>query len=214
MNPISMHRPLRNAASGLALMAAAVAAQAGALPLGWDESINGDLSNDGLAPTFVSMLPGSNIIAGTTGRSVAGGPVDRDYFRIQVPSGYVLSSLTVLAGTAVLGDGSFIGLMAGPTFSVPPTTSDATGLLGWTLFSANDIGEDLLPAMSTPFFGSSGFSTPLPAGNYSFWVQETSVGTSVYRLDLHITAVPEPATALSLLAGLGLLAVARRRRQA
>jgi hypothetical protein len=212
MSSTFLNRPLRTAASGLALLAAAVAAQAGTVPNGWDEAVNGDLSNNGLVPSFVSVAVGNNVVAGTTGRAVAGGAVDRDYFSITIPAGFVLSSVTVLAGTATLGDGSFIGLMAGASFTVPPTTSDATGLLGWTLFSANDIGNDLLVPMSNPFFGSSGFNTPLGPGSYSFWVQETSVGSSVYRLALEVTAVPEPATALSLLAGLGLLAVARRRR--
>jgi hypothetical protein len=207
----SLPYPLRRAAIPLALLCFSAAASAGSAT-GWNEAVNGDFSGDGLAPTFVSLGLGSNLIRGTTGRAVTAGPVDRDYFSITVPAGHVLTSMEVLPGTVALFDGSFIGLMSGSAFTVPPTTSDATGLLGWTLFSENDVGEDLLPKMATPFFGSSGFTTPLPAGSYAFWVQETGVGTASYGFSLTVTAVPEPATALSLLGGLALLSAALKRR--
>lgn len=177
----------------------------------WNEGVNGDLSGNGLAPTVVSLASGSTAVRGTTGRAIAGGPVDLDYFTVTVPAGHELSALNVLAGTSTLGDGSFIGLMSGSTFTVPPTTATAAGLLGWTLFSETNIGDDLLGFMSTPSFGSTGFSPPLPAGSYSFWVQETAVGVSTYALSLEVTAVPEPSTALAMLAGLAVLAAARKR---
>lgn len=178
----------------------------------WNEAVNGDLSGVGLAPTALSLATGGNAVRGTTGRAFAGGPVDLDYFTVVVPAGHELSELNVLADTLALGDGSFIALMTGSTFTVPPTTATAAGLLGWTLFSDTNIGDDLLGFMSTPSFGSSGFSPPLPAGSYSFWVQETAVGVSTYALSLVVTAVPEPATALAMLGGLAMLAAALKRR--
>ena len=199
---------LQRAAVPFTLLSLAASAQAA----NWNEAVNGDLSNNGLAPSVLLLSLGNNNVLGTTGRAVTGGPVDLDYFTIAVPAGTVLSALNVLPGTAVLGDGSFIGLMAGNTFTVPPTTPSAAGLLGWTLFNANNVGDDLLGFMSTPSFGSSGFTAPLTSGNYTFWVQETAVGVSTYGFALVLTAVPEPATALSLLGGLALLAAVRRRR--
>jgi PEP-CTERM motif len=206
--PFSFRRPLCRAAWSFALLGLAGTVQAA----DWNEAVNGDLSGDGLVPTVLSVAAGSNAVRGTTGREFAGGPVDRDYFTLTVPAGHELSELNVLAGTLTLGDGSFIGLMSGSTFTVPPTTQTANGLLGWTLFNENNIGDDLLGFMSTPNFGSSGFSPPLPAGSYSFWVQETAVGVSTYALSLTVTAVPEPATALFMLGGLAALAAARKRR--
>lgn len=178
----------------------------------WNEAVNGDLSGVGAAPTVLTLAAGGNAVRGTTGRAVAGGAVDLDYFTVTVPAGFELSELTVLPGTAVLGDGSFIGLVTGSTFNVPPTTQTAAGLLGWTLFSETNIGDDLLGFMSFPSFGSTGFSPPLPAGSYSFWVQETAVGVSTYALSMAVTAVPEPATGLAMLGGLALLAAALKRR--
>lgn len=205
---LSFHRPFRCAALPVALVFMAGSLHAA----DWNETVNGDLSGDGLAPTVLILAAGSNAVRGTTGRMFASGPVDKDYFTVTVPAGLELSELTVLAGTSVLGDGSFIGLMSGSTFTVPPTAQTADGLLGWTLFSENNIGDDLLGFMSTPSFGSSGFSPPLPAGSYSFWVQETSVGVSTYALSLVLTPVPEPSTALFMLGGLAALAAARKRR--
>ena len=205
--PLSFQRPHRRASWPFALLGLVGSVQAA----DWNEAVNGDLSGNGLAATALTVAAGSNSVRGTTGRAFAGGPVDTDYFTITVPAGHELSELTVLAGTSVLGDGSFIGLMSGSAFTVPPTAQTANGLLGWTLFSENNIGDDLLGFMSTPSFGSSGFSPPLPAGSYSFWVQETAVGVSTYALSLTVTAVPEPATALFMLGGLALLAAGRRR---
>src|ERR1700733_6275942 len=77
----------------------------------YNESIDGDLSNVGTTPTVLTFSAGSNEGLGTTGRSASG--VDRDYFTFTVPTGYLLSSLTVLPGTTVGGAASFIGMEAG-----------------------------------------------------------------------------------------------------
>ncbi len=196
----------------VALSALAPATAQAGVAGGWDEAVNGDLSGDGLAPNFVSLSAGSNLLRGTTGRDAGTSLVDRDYFSISVPAGFELSSMTVLEGTASIGFGSFIGLVAGNTVPVSPDAPDASGLLGWTLYDAGNVGGDLLLFMSPPSFGSTGFTPPLPAGEYSFWIQETGTGVATYNFDMNLVAVPEPATLLSMLAGLALLTAARRRR--
>lgn len=196
--------------ASVALLATSAAGLAQAA--GWDESIDGDLSNDGLTPSVVALAAGTTTVVGATGRAVAGGPVDTDYFSIVVPAGHVLESMFLQQGVSVVGGGSFLGLMAGPQFTVPPTTGTAAGLLGWTVYSDGNIGSDLLLAMSVPALGSSGFEIPLPAGAYSFWVQETGVGVATYSFALNVSAVPDVPPALSLLGGLALLAALRRPR--
>jgi hypothetical protein len=200
-------------AAALAALAPLTAGATG-LATGWDEAVQGDFSNNRLAPTAVTLAAGSNLILGTTGRAVAGGPVDWDYFTVTIPAGSTLDSLTVLEGTVPIGEVGFIALVAGAVFTVPPDTQSAEGLLGWFTYSEGSVGQDILPQMAFPNFGSTGFDVPLQAGTYSFWVQETGVGSAPYRFAFEVSAIPEPATALSLLAGLGLLGAVHRRRRA
>jgi hypothetical protein len=196
-------------AAALAAMLLGGGAQAAVV---WDESVDGDFSNDGLAATFVSVVAGSNVVLGTTGRSATTSVVDRDYFSITVPDGYVWDSMMLLAGSSGIGGGAFLGLMSGPQFTVPFDTATADGLLGWAIYAEGNVGSDLLLALSVPGAGSSGFDIPLPAGDYSFWVQELGVGVAPYGFDIGITPVPEVPTAAAMLAGMLLLTAALRRR--
>ena len=57
------------------------------------------------------------------------------------------------------------------------------------------------------FDGSTGFSGPLAAGSYTFWIQETSVGIERYALDFQLreAQVSVPIPALLMLPALWLL---------
>jgi hypothetical protein len=68
----------------------------------YDESVSGDLSNSGPAPTPLTVSLGSNQVFGTTGKSTTG-VIDRDYFTFTVPKGLFLSAITLLPGTETLG---------------------------------------------------------------------------------------------------------------
>jgi hypothetical protein len=181
----------------------------------YNESISGDLSNNGLAPTLLAFGMGNNDVFGTTGKSAAG-VIDRDYFTFTVPEGMFLTGITVLPGTQTLGalGESFIGVESGPEVSVSTAAATAAGLLGWFHYGSGDINENILPMMGTSGLGSTGFTGFLPAGTYSFWVQEASVGSVNYGLDFTV-ATPEPATWTMMLTGMGMLAgeTARRARR-
>lgn len=166
----------------------------------YNESISGDLSNSGLAPTVLAVSLGSNVVTGTTGRTTA---VDRDYFTINVPDGLQIASLFERTGTAVGDAVSFIGVQAGNQLTLPANTATANGLLGWTHYGTVSTDADILPAMGIAAQGSSGFNPPLPSGNYAFWVQDFGAGTFAYSFDIRVTATPEPSS--FLLAGIGLL---------
>ncbi len=177
----------------------------------YNEAVSGDLSNSGLSPTSVSVSLGSNQIFGTTGRGTGG--TDRDYFTINVPSGMQISNVFELAGTQVGDVNSFIGVQSGARVTIPTNAATADGLLGWDHYGPTSVDLDILPEMGVPQLGSTGFSGPLSAGQYSFWIQDFGSGTFGYSFDVHLTATPEPGSCISSLGGLALLAGLTRIRQ-
>ena len=134
----------------------------------WNEATNGDISNNRLAPTSVTLAAGSNDVIG----SVVGNPSDIDYLTINVPTGDELSQIILESFTSTDQKG-FIGIQSGTTFTQPPTGTDVTQLLGYTHFGpgAGNVGADILPSMGTGA-GSQGFTAPLAAGPYTFWIQQ------------------------------------------
>lgn len=197
-------RHVAAAACALALVPAVQAATV------YDESTSGDLSGNGLSPTFVSLAAGSNVVTGTTGRQ--NGVVDRDYLTFTVPTGWQLSAITPLPGTSTVSGGlAFIGIEAGAQVTTP-VTGPATTLLGWHHYAPGDVGNNILPLIGVGT-GAIGFSGALAAGTYSVWIQETGTGTVPYVMAFTLSAVPEPAPAWLMLAGAMVLAARRRSRR-
>ena len=197
----------------LVALACAVSPSPAAAVVIYNEAISGDLSNNGLSPTPLSVSLGSNEVLGVTGRT--DGVVDRDYFNITVPGGAVLSAITVLPGTMPGAAVSFIAIQAGNQVTVPTDTTTAAGLLGFKLYQVSDINSDILDDIGASGNGSSGFTPPLGAGSYAFWVQELAVGRYPYGFDLVLraaTAVPEPSSAAAAMVGLVAAGLTRRRR--
>lgn len=169
----------------------------------WDESLQGELSADGLLPTPLAMTVGANRVAGVVGDSGQG--IDRDYFNFTVPVGAALSAVMLLNSTSVSGGASFFALQAGPRLTVTPAGAGADALLGFSHYTNDQINSDILPSV---VFGPV---SVLPSGTYSVWVQETG-GPAPYGFDFILTAVPEPAALGMMLAGLLLVGRARRPR--
>lgn len=174
----------------------AVALFCGAMPsfgaVVYNEAVNGDLSNDGLAPTVVAFAAGSNQVLGSTGRGTA---IDRDYLTFTIPVGLYMSSLTVLPTTTVGGATSFIGLEAGPQVTLATSATVANGLLGWWHYAPAD--GNILSNMAIPSNGSSGFSLIGP-GTYSVWIQDFNAGTFTYSFDFALAPTPEPSSLCSV----------------
>jgi hypothetical protein len=186
----------------------------------WDESVNGDLSNNNLVPTVLPGLSvGANDVIGTiTGSNRV--PTDPDFFTITIPVGFKLDAITLKAFsfTNNIGTGSFLAVQAGTQIT---STTDGSALLGTALAGSPSapLGSDLLAALSANSLvgGVSHFTPPLQAGTDTFWFQE-GAGPNVsavvnYDFAFQLSAVPEPASLVLMSLGLAAVAgVAWRRR--
>ena len=177
------------------------------------DDANGNASSDGAAPTSVAFSLGSNIINGTV---TSPGNV-RNFYTFTIGAGQELSAINldaisvVDAAGAVSSDPGFYALIDGTTGTNPV---DGFANLGGDLFAPSSLGVDLLAGISGGGESSgSGFSS-IGAGDYTFVIQQTGDEVSSFSLDFQVTtaAVPEP-TSTVLLAGLGLVGLARRRRR-
>lgn len=171
----------------------------------WNESINGDLSNNQAAPNQFTLNLGVNSIIANVNNT--GGVDPRDFATVTVPAGLRLSAL-VLASysspdaqgfTGVQTGTSFVGSILNPA-SYLGYAHFGTGAVNGNLPPTNLVGVDILPIMGDTNLaaGSQGFTPPLQANPYTFLFQQTGASSTDYQFDFIVTAVPEP-DALALL---------------
>lgn len=162
----------------------------------YDETANGDLSDNNLSPTSISLGVGQNLILGST---VHEPTLDRDFFTVTVGAGRTLNAV-LLSSFTNTDDLSFIGYTVGGPF----TALDLSGVEGWGLIGGPpgvSVGGDVLSFLA---------GGPVGPGTYSFWLQETS-GSTTYTLDYQVSAVPLPAALPLFFSGLlGLGAIVRK----
>lgn len=180
--------------ASLLLLAAAPMAHAAVV---WNEAVNGDLSNNRLAPTPIALAPGVNSLIATTSAG------DREFVSFTVPA--ALTSLVQVSWQSQ-DQTAFIAIQSGPTFTEDPSFPNVANMLGYSHFGPGlaALGTDILPDIGAGA-GSIGFTPPLAAGTYTIWLNQTGLA-SIYQLDFVVA--PSPATLLPLLA----FAAIRRRR--
>jgi hypothetical protein len=153
-----------------ATFACAAFASGASAQIAYVESVSGDLSDNRLAPTSLTLGVGTNSVAGTFGPSPTPDVPDLDYVTLTVPAGTRLTQI-IVADADIGGAFSFIGAEAGTQVSVAWDEGIATPLLGWHHFASSEVGTDILTAMGAGS-GAIGFTPPLPAGPYTFWIME------------------------------------------
>jgi hypothetical protein len=183
-----MHGALRP--TGLALVmalfiGATCPARAGVV---WNEALAGDLSSDPLAPTVIGFSSGANVVSGSL--SQPGGDL-RDFLTFTLGPGQFLTGLVL---DALVADGAgFQGINSGSASFVPDADT-AANFLGLEFVDGTLVGADMLPALASGLFGSTGFSVPLGPGTYTYVIQEVTPGqASAYQLSFQV--VPEPRVA-------------------
>ncbi|MDQ3186270.1 MAG: FxDxF family PEP-CTERM protein [Pseudomonadota bacterium] len=206
------NRVVIRAVCGLALLLPGMASAA----IAYDETASGDfaaanLESSGISPgTFAGvMTAGVHTITGTFGNSDAAGR-DTDVFSFEIPAGQQLTAID-LTFTTVSGNanrGAYFGIQGGLEIG----TGSAT--VGSNLSNAlvAESGDILSRFALGPEFGGTGLTAPLDAGNYTMFLSETAAVVD-YRMDLNVSAVPEPETYAMLLAGLGLIGATARRKK-
>ena len=186
----------------------------------WNESINGDLSNNQAAPNAFTLSLGTNSVIGSVGT-----PDNQDWIALTVPAGDVLSSLILKSYTSTDAQG-FTGMQSGPSFVGSIFTQAnylgyahfGTGATNGSLPATNLVNADLLPIMAdnsptgtSP--GAQGFTPPLPAGTYTFLIQQTGSANTAYQFDYNVSVAPEPSGLLVTALGSGMLIVVTRGRR-
>jgi len=183
------------------------------------ESISGDLSNLGTAPTFLNFDVGLNTVSGTMGRPNRTSPIDADIFTFSINPGEWVTSISILNFAPVAAPG-----FAGSFFAI--SGSNTIDLVNPSLHLSNRLingtGE-ILPGLAAGAFSDTltgaqdqpptlGLTAPLGQGTYTIWFQELSTNVD-YSIGVTVSAVPEPST--YALAGAGALTAMApwRRRQ-
>lgn len=147
---------------------------------GYDETSAGDLSGDRTAPTQWTLTAGRNILNAT---SVAG---DVEYVTVYIPHGLQLDALILESYTST-DDVAFAAVQAGPTFTEPTSGTDVTKLLGYAHVGLTQLGTDILDDLGQGM-NAIGFSGPLQAGQYTFWLQQTGSATTTYSLNFAVSS--------------------------
>src|SRR5689334_19362268 len=87
----------------------------------WDESLQGDLSNNQAAPTSITLQSGVNTLVGTAGGLASD---NQDWLHLTIPAGLELSAVT-LTSFVSSDTTAFSGVQAGSTFSGSPFTASS-----------------------------------------------------------------------------------------
>lgn len=177
----------------------------------YDETVDGDLSGSGTAPTPITLLLGLNTIVGSFGDSNVGGGggatdgSDADYFTFTLAPDQVVTAISTTRQG--LDAPSFLGYANASTITGVSGSTEGN-LDGGSLFDNGPLINDAVGGG----LGIPAVNIPLNPGPSTFLLQETARGAFDYSITFTVTsAVPEPSSA-TLLAGLTLCGFLQRRR--
>ena len=178
------------------------------------EGVDGGLSQDYSAPTEFDLTEGEFTIIGTLAGALPDGGSEQKFFTLNVSEGYEITELNVLSYFSDrLDNSSFLGLQPGATLSHSPAfiTNEANQIpINHILFS-RALTNPMDPVLTTLNVGNPiGGRDTLGAGNYAFWLNETTQG-SEWSLQFVVAAVPEPSSVFLLALASSLIFFKRKR---
>ena len=167
-----------------------------------NEALDGDLGGDHLSPTTLSLSQGQSLL------DYAVGEFDADLLTLHIPLGLQLDALILRNyQSADAGNVSFIGFQSNrATLSGFPFGA-FTDPINYSLYGSLNLNENLLPRMLQLGGSPAG---PLSAGNYAFWMNETTVSSNAVFEFQASEAIPEPSGWLLVRRG-ALRLIGRRR---
>jgi len=192
----------------------------------YKEAVSGDLSDDKAAPTPLTLTPGFNSVSGTVaGFPDFGGTDPQDWVSFTIPAGYMM--ISYVNAKFVAGDGQgFTGFQTGSSFSGDEFV--AASYTGYAHFgtaaqnpdgnptTSSTVGVNLLPLMADPNFapGTTNPTFPLPAGTYTFLIQQGDPTLTHYQFNMTLrpVAAPDPGSSFCLLTIGSLATLVLRRR--
>lgn len=145
--------------AGLVALVLPVAAWGGFV---YDEGVDGDLSDDGYAPTVLTPGPHANHLDGNVG---GGDEIRSDFFRLTIPGEWTLDAI-IVTNYEDEGNTTFIGIEDASVFDTSPGN---LYYFGYTSIGVADVGQDILANMAA---SNGNFTLPLTAGDYTFWLDE------------------------------------------
>ncbi|MBE9064303.1 DVUA0089 family protein [cf. Phormidesmis sp. LEGE 11477] len=148
----------------------------------YDEAIDGEISDNPGSPLALALSNGETRLSASTGNG------DQEYVTVTVPDGLQLASIELASYSQ--SDVAFVGVQEGSTFTEPlDNSADLGEYLGYSLVGVSAVGTDILDNLGNgsngPGFGGQGFEGPLPAGTYTFAIQQLQ-GTSDYTLVFNV----------------------------
>ena len=190
----------RNSTVSYLILILLIGTSTATLGVNYDETMDGDLSDDRDNPTILFLDSGDNMVSGTMGPI----PGDVDFLTVNVAAGFQLDALFLDAFSGDADDVlSFLGMQMGTSWTEGIGGAiDPANLIGWSHFSRVQVGTDILDDIGNGE-DAEGFTPPLPSGDYTMLLQEIGDPLS-YTLNFAVSpvsvAVPEHASTLPLLA--------------
>ena len=180
-----------------------------------DETVDGELSGDNLAPFDLGVFGvGLNNVAGTIVDARGANP-NVDVFTFDIAAGTQLDGIFLNQFDST-DNVAFLGIDDSNTFPFNTAeldnSPDQSQFIGGLLFGGSSSADNIIDPIGSGF--GAGFSGPLGAGEYTVYLQQLGGATVDYSLGFSVVStVPEPATGLLLAPLFGMAAMRRRRSQ-